>query len=71
MRRDLDDAEFVVGDRGAEFGGQADTPAPLRIGQQVTDLGDGDLPVLSQSAVSAITTHMTDAPHAAGILHLA
>ena len=32
MRRDLDDAELVVGDRGAEFGGQADAPAPLRIG---------------------------------------
>jgi hypothetical protein len=42
MRRDLDDAELVVGDRGAEFGGQADAPAPLRIGQQVTDLGDGE-----------------------------
>jgi hypothetical protein len=41
MRRDLDDTEFVVGDGGAEFGGQADVSAPLRIGQQVTDLGDG------------------------------
>jgi hypothetical protein len=41
MRRDLDDTELVVGDGGAEFGGQANAPAPLRIGQQVTDLGDG------------------------------
>ncbi|HET9973534.1 MAG TPA: hypothetical protein VFQ68_35240 [Streptosporangiaceae bacterium] len=30
MRRDLDDTEFVVGDGGAEFGGQADAPTPLR-----------------------------------------
>jgi hypothetical protein len=36
MRRDLNDAELVVGDGGAEFSGQA--PAPLRIGQQMTDL---------------------------------
>jgi hypothetical protein len=28
MRCDLDYAEFVVGDGGAEFGGQADAPAP-------------------------------------------
>jgi len=41
MRRDLDDTELVVGDGGAEFGGQANAPAPLRVGQQVTDLGDG------------------------------
>jgi hypothetical protein len=34
MRRDLDDTEFVLGDGGAEFGGQADASAPLRIGQQ-------------------------------------
>ena len=40
MRRDLDDAELVVGDGGAEFSGQADAAAPLRIGQQMTDLGD-------------------------------
>ena len=40
MRRDLDDTELVVGD-GAEFGGQANASAPLRIGQQMTDLGDG------------------------------
>ena len=32
---------LVVGDGGAELGGQANAPAPLRIGQQVTDLGDG------------------------------
>ena len=41
MRRDLDDAELVVGDGGAEFSGQAGAPASLRIGQQMTDLGDG------------------------------
>ncbi len=41
MRRDLDDAELIVGDGGAEFSGQADAAASLRIGQQMTDLGDG------------------------------
>ena len=38
--RDLDDAELVVGDGGAELSGQAGPPAPLRIGEQVTDVGD-------------------------------
>jgi len=41
VRRDLDDAELIVGDGGAEFSGQADAAASLRIGQQMTDLGDG------------------------------
>jgi hypothetical protein len=39
--RDLDDPKLVVSDRGAEFSGQTSASAPLRIGQQVTDLGDG------------------------------
>ena len=41
MRRDLYDAELVVGDSGAEFRGQTGAAAPLRIGQQMTDLGNG------------------------------
>ena len=41
MLRDLDDTELVVGDGGAELSGQTDAAAPLRIGQQMTDLGDG------------------------------
>jgi hypothetical protein len=39
MRRDLDDAKLVISDGGAEFSGQADALAPLRIAQQMTDLG--------------------------------
>jgi hypothetical protein len=41
MRGDLDHPEFVIGDGSAEFSGQANAPAALRIGQQMTDLGDG------------------------------
>jgi len=40
MRGHLDDPELVISDGGAEFSSQADAPAPLRIGQQMTDLGD-------------------------------
>ncbi|HZR54150.1 MAG TPA: hypothetical protein VFB06_32195 [Streptosporangiaceae bacterium] len=40
MGRDFDDTQLIIGDGGAEFSGQTDAPAPLRIGQQMTDLGD-------------------------------
>ena len=30
-----------MSDGGAEFGSQADASAPLRVGQQMTDLGNG------------------------------
>jgi hypothetical protein len=38
---DFDDAEFVVGDGSAEFGGQSGVTAPLRVGEQVAYLGNG------------------------------
>jgi hypothetical protein len=41
VRCDLDYPNLVIGDGGAEFGNQADAPAPLRISQQMTYLGDG------------------------------
>jgi hypothetical protein len=41
MRGDLDHPEFVVGDGSAEFSSQASAPAALRIGREMTDLGDG------------------------------
>ena len=40
MRRRLDDPQLVVSYGGAEFRSQSGTPAPLRIGEQMADLGD-------------------------------
>jgi hypothetical protein len=40
VRGGFDDPRFVGGDRGAELGRQARVATPLRIGQQVADLGD-------------------------------
>jgi hypothetical protein len=42
MRGHLDDPELVISDGGAEFGSQADASVPLRVGQQMTDLGNGN-----------------------------
>jgi hypothetical protein len=40
MRRHLDDAQLIGADGSAEPGGKLMTPAALRVGQQVADLGD-------------------------------